>query len=70
LEPSRAEYTIPLDPKMWDSPYANQSAWWFYIYLTNEEANSVETPYGPWGQVAAFEGTIGIKITAIREEAA
>lgn len=65
-----SEYVVATGPRDWDSPYANATNWWFYLYLTNDQANSVETPYGPWGQVAAFDGEIVVAITAYREESA
>jgi hypothetical protein len=67
-ESGRAVYTIPVDPKMVDSPYANVSEWAFALLVDD----AAPTGQGGFflGGIGAFEGTYALRIVAEREQLA
>lgn len=62
-ENGRAVYTIAVDPKMVDSPYANVSEWAFILFLRS----GAPTDNGFFGGVGDFEGEFTLSIVAERE---
>lgn len=57
-----AEWTIDVEPRMWDSFYASNSSWNFGIDWVRTEAAVVEVPFGPvW-----MDGDYQLVITAHR----
>jgi hypothetical protein len=62
-----AEYSTELDPRMWDSPYDSVSNWQFFTYLDSNMHTDGLLPFGPFGQVATFDGEYTVKITAYRD---
>lgn len=67
-EAGRAVYTIPVDPKMVDSPYANVSEWGFALLVDD----AAPTGQGGFflGGIGAFEGTFTLRVVAEREQLA
>lgn len=63
IEDGRAVYTIAVDPKMVDSPYANVSEWAFLLYLRS----TAPTDNGFFGGVGDFDGAYALSIVAERE---
>lgn len=62
-EAGRAVYTIAVDPKMVDSPYAEVSEWAFLLYLRSE----APTDSGFFGGIGEFDGAYTLSIVAERE---
>ncbi|HWG89432.1 MAG TPA: hypothetical protein VNZ52_01150 [Candidatus Thermoplasmatota archaeon] len=61
------EAFITTTPQMVDSPYDVQTNWFFFTYLASDSPTS--GMFGPFGQVAKFDGTISVKIVLLREDA-
>jgi hypothetical protein len=57
-------YTLPVDAKMWDSPYANKSQWAFIVFLSSQTA---QTAQGLPLNAGQFDGWYRLDVTAQRE---
>lgn len=65
VEQGRAVYTLAVDPKMVDSPYANVSEWTFVLVLTSSGPS--EQQFG-FGGIGDFRGDYALSIRAEREQ--
>jgi hypothetical protein len=61
---THAEYLLPVDPRDWDSPYANQSDWGFFVFLASDSPTQQAFGFGDLGD---FDGSFQLDVAAERE---